>query len=186
MTSIHVRAHYGWPLIGLHWLTFLLIAVVYATAELSDAFPKGSAARSGVRAAHEMLGLLVLALVGVRLAARVFSAVPAIVPAPPRWQELLASAAHLALYGLMILLPLVGWLMLSAAGKPVPFFAWELPPLLAPSRSLAKILEEVHEAVASVGYALIGLHAAAALFHHYVVRDNTLRRMLPGNLSALR
>jgi cytochrome b561 len=60
-----------------------------------------------------------------------------------------------------------------------------LPPLLAPNRSLAKVLEDVHETVASVGYALIGLHAAAALFHHYVVRDNTLRRMLPGMGGAL-
>ena len=181
-----VRARYSWPQIGLHWLTFLLIAVVYATAELSEAFPKGSAARSSLRAGHEMIGLLVLALVGLRVAVRMFSAAPAIVPAPPRWQALLATAAHLALYGLMVVLPLVGWLMLSAAGKPIPFFAWELPPLLAPNRSLAEILEDVHEAVASVGYALIGVHAAAALFHHYVVRDNTLRRMLPGMGGALR
>jgi cytochrome b561 len=86
----------------------------------------------------------------------------------------------------MVVLPLIGWLMLSAAGKPIPFFAWELPPLLAPNRSLAEVLEDVHEAVASVGYALIGAHAAAALFHHYVVRDNTLRRMLPGMGGALR
>jgi len=186
MTSARALTRYGWPLIGLHWLTFLLIVVVYATAELSDAFPKGSVGRSNLRAVHEMLGLLVLALAGLRLAVRAFSAPPAIVPAPPRWQALLATAAHLALYGLMIMLPLVGWLMLSAAGKPVPFFLWELPPLLAPSRSLAKVFEDVHEAIASVGYALIGLHAAAALFHHYVVRDDTLRRMLPGMGGAVR
>lgn len=186
MTAVHARTRYNWPLIGLHWLTFLFVVVVYAAAELSDAFPKGSAARSNLRAGHEMLGLLVLALVGLRIAVRAFSAAPAIVPAPPRWQELLATVAHLALYGLMIVLPLVGWLMLSAAGKPVPFFAWELPPLLAPSRSLAKVLEDVHEAVASAGYALIGLHAVAALFHHYVVSDDTLRRMLPGRGNGLR
>jgi superoxide oxidase len=186
MKSVRIRTRYGWPLIGLHWLTFVLIAVIYATAELSDAFPKGSAGRANLRTVHEMLGLLVLALVGVRIAARLFSAVPAVVPAPPRWQDLLASAAHLALYGWMIVLPLVGWLMLSAAGKPVPFFAWELPPLLAPSRPLAKVFEDVHEAIATAGYALIGLHAAAALFHHHVIRDNTLRRMLPGSGSALR
>ena len=99
---------------------------------------------------------------------------PAIEPVPPRWQALLAKAAHFALYGLMIVLPLSGWLMLSAGGKPIPFFAWELPPLVAPSKSLARRLQEVHEAIASAGYALIGLHAAAALFHHYLLRDNTL------------
>ncbi len=107
-------------------------------------------------------------------------------PVPPRWQALLAKAAHIALYGLMIVLPLSGWLMLSAAGKPIPFFAWELPPLVAPSKSVAKAIAEVHETIASVGYALIGLHAAAALFHHYLLRDNTLRLMLPGARAAAR
>jgi cytochrome b561 len=186
MTSSHVRTRYGWPLIGLHWLTFLLIVVVYATAELSDAFPKGSAGRANLRAGHEMLGLTVFGLVWLRLAVRAFTAAPAIDPVPSRWQALLAKAAHFALYGLMIVLPLSGWLMLSAAGKPIPFFAWELPPLVAPGRSLAKAFEELHEAIASLGYALIGLHATAALFHHYLLRDNTLKLMLPGARAAVR
>jgi len=88
------------------------------------------------------------------------------------------------LYGLMIALPLSGWLMLSAAGKPIPFFGWELPALVAPNRSLATAVDDVHEAIATAGYWLIGLHAAAALFHHYIVRDNTLRLMLPGARNA--
>jgi cytochrome b561 len=186
MTDSHVRTRYAAPLIGLHWLTFLLIAVVYATAELSDAFPKGSTGRANLRTGHEMSGLLVFGLVWLRLAVRAFTGAPAIEPVPPRWQSLLARVAHIALYGLMIVLPLSGWLMLSAAGKPIPFFAWELPPLVAPSRSVAKALEEVHEAIASLGYALIGLHAAAALFHHYLLRDNTLKLMLPGTDGAVR
>ena len=96
--------------------------MVYATAELSDAFPKGSAGRANLRAGHEMFGLLVFGLVWLRLAVRAFTSAPAIEPVPPRWQALLAKAAHIALYGLMIVLPLSGWLMLSAAGKPIPFF----------------------------------------------------------------
>jgi superoxide oxidase len=184
MTDSLVRTRYGWPLIGLHWLTFLLIVVVYATAELSDAFPKGSAGRANLRAGHEMFGLLAFGLIWLRLAVRALTVAPAIEPAPPRWQALLARAAHIALYGLMIVLPLSGWLMLSAAGKPIPFFVWELPPLMAPSKSFAEAFEEVHEAIASLGYALIGLHAAAALFHHYLLRDNTLKLMLPGTRAA--
>ena len=184
MTPTEVRTRSGWPLIGIHWLTFLLIVVVYATAELSDAFPKGSAGRAILRAGHEMFGLVVFGLVWLRLTVRAFAAAPAIEPTPPHWQALLAKAAHIALYGLMIVLPLSGWLMLSAAGKPIPFFAWELPPLVAPSKSIAKAIAEVHEAIASVGYALIGLHAAAALFHHYLLRDNTLKLMLPGTRAA--
>jgi cytochrome b561 len=86
---------------------------------------------------------------------------------------------HVALYVLMIGLPLVGWLILSASGKPVPFFGLQLPALVGENKALADLFKEIHETGGTVGYFLIGLHAAAALFHHYVVRDNTLRRMLP-------
>ena len=124
------------------------------------------------------------AVVWLRLIARAFADTPPIMPAPPLWQARLAKAVHAALYCLMISLPLSGWLMLSAAGKPIPFFGWELPALVAPNRSLASAVDDVHEAIATAGYWLIGLHAAAALFHHYIVRDNTLRLMLPGVRNA--
>ena len=74
--------------------------------------------------------------------------------------------------------PLGGWLILSAEGDPVPFFGLTLPPLVAPDKELAETIEEIHETAGTAGYWLIGLHAAGALFHHYVVRDNTLLRML--------
>jgi cytochrome b561 len=86
---------------------------------------------------------------------------------------------HVALYVLMIGMPVAGWLMLSADGKPIPFFGLQLPALIDKSKDLAKIIKEIHETGGTVGYYLIGLHAVAALFHHYYVRDNTLQRMLP-------
>ena len=86
---------------------------------------------------------------------------------------------HLALYGLMIITPLLAWLMLNAAGKPVPYFEFGLPTLVAPDPDLARQFKHWHEWLGSAGYWLIGLHAAAGLFHHYWVRDNTLVRMLP-------
>lgn len=76
-------------------------------------------------------------------------------------------------------MPLVGWLILSAAGKPVPFFGLQLPPLIGQNSNWAELLKEVHGTGATVGYILIGLHAAAALYHHYFLRDNTLSRILP-------
>ncbi len=73
------------------------------------------------------------------------------------------------------------WLMLllSAAGKSIPFFGLQLPALIGESKSLADVIKEIHEIGGTVSYFLIGLHAAAALFHHYFVLDDTLRRMLP-------
>ena len=84
----------------------------------------------------------------------------------------------------MLGMPLAGWLILSAAGKPIPFFGIHLPALIAENKDLSKLIKEVHETVGTIGYFLIGLHALAALFHHYVLRDNTLLRMLPGRNRA--
>ncbi|MCY1376223.1 Cytochrome b561 [compost metagenome] len=86
---------------------------------------------------------------------------------------------HAALYVFMVGMPLAGWLYLSAKGKPVPFFGLELPALMGTDPEAAAWIKEVHETVGVAGYWFIGLHAAAALFHHHVIKDNTLLRMLP-------
>jgi len=164
--------------IALHWLMLLLIAAVYACIELKGNFPRGSEPRELLKQWHFALGMLVWALVWARLLARMLlSAPPATVAAG--WQNTLAAAMHLALYGLMIGLPLLGWLVLSAADK-TQVLSFTLPPLLAPNQALAGQLKEIHEWLGVAGYWLIGLHAAAVVLHHYVLRDDTLRRMLPG------
>lgn len=175
----NTESRYGSLSIGLHWLMLLLIAGVYACIELRGNFPKGSDIREGLKTWHFMLGLSILVLVLVRLAAHFIGTVPRIEPDPPKWQSLFAKLMHIALYALMIGMPLLGWLTLSAEGKLVPFFGLQLPSLVGESKSIAGWAKELHETGGTVGYFLIGLHAAAALFHHYVVRDNTLRRMLP-------
>jgi cytochrome b561 len=172
------RARFNFPLIALHWLTLALIAGAYLTSELREAF-EHTPTEAVIKQWHTVLGLTVLALAAVRIAVRAASRAPAIEPPPPRWQARIATLVHLGLYGLMIALPLTGWLMLNADGEAVTWFGRTLPALVGPSRRLAHMLEDVHEAIANAGYVLIGLHAAAALFHHYVVRDNTLRLMLP-------
>ena len=156
---------YGSLSIGLHWLMFILIAAVYTCIELHSQFPKGSDTREALKMWHFMLGLSVLFLVILRLLVR-FASGPAPRIEPPS--------------GLMLGLPLAGWMVLSLSGKPIPFFGLDLPALAAENEDLAKQVKEIHETVGTVGYFLIGLHAFAALFHHYVLRDNTLRRMLPG------
>jgi superoxide oxidase len=165
--------------IGLHWVMLLLLAAVYASMEFRDIFPKGSEGRSALKSWHYMLGLTVFALVWVRLLVNRIGTAPAITPEPPRWQTVASQWVHAALYLLMIGMPLAGWLTLSAKGEAIPFFGLQLPALMAENKNLADIIKEVHETGAAVGYFLIGLHAVAALFHHYFVRDNTLRRMWP-------
>ena len=172
---------YGSLSIGLHGLRLLLIAAVYACIELRGNFPKGSDIREGLKTWHFMLGLSVLVLVVFRAVVHFIGVVPRIQPDPPKWQTLLAKLMHIALYALMIGMPLLGWLTLSAEGKFVPFFGLQLPQLVGASKSVADWAKELHETGGTIGYFLIGFHAAAALFHHYVVRDNTLWRMLPNH-----
>lgn len=166
--------------IALHWLMLLLIVAVYAAINLREFYPRGSDIREAFKMWHFMLGLSVFVLVLVRIVARVTGGTPAITPQPPKWQKLVAKVTHFGLYALMIGMPIGGWLILSASGKPIPFFGLELPALVAPNKDFAGQIKEIHETFGTVGYYLIGLHAVAALFHHYIAKDNTLRRMLPG------
>lgn len=166
--------------IGMRWLMLLLLIAVYAVIELHDAFPKDSDLRAQTKTWHYMLGLCVLVLVAVRLATRLVSCpAPRIVPESSPWQQRLAGWMRLALYLFMVAMPLLGWLLLSAEGDPIPFFGLQLPPLLGESKASADLLKDIHETIAAIGYWLIGLHAAAALFHHHLMHDNTLVGMLP-------
>jgi cytochrome b561 len=170
---------YGSMQITLHWVMLLLLAAVYACIELRGYFPKGSDTREALKTWHFMLGLTVLVLAMARVVIHLFGPGPRINPVPPRWQLIASKVVHIALYAFMFGMPIVGWLLLSADAKAIPFFGVELPALTRANSDMAKQLKEVHEAVGTVGYVLIGVHAAAALIHHYVVRDNTLRRILP-------
>lgn len=168
---------YGKPSVAMHWITVIAMAGIYLSINLADLFAKGSAERIALKDLHYSLGLLVFALLWLRMVLRLRASTPPIVPAPSALQARLGKLVHLVLYLLMVAMPLLGWCILSARGKPVPFFGLDIPALIAPDKPLARQLRDVHELGANLGYLLIGGHAAAALFHHYVSRDNTLRRM---------
>lgn len=171
--------NYGALSVGFHWVMVALLTAVYACMEFRGYFPKGSVGRDFMKHWHFMLGLSVLILAAARLVINLSDRAPGITPEPPRWQSLSARAMHYALYALMLGLPMVGWLLLSASGKPIPLFGMTLPALIGENKNTADLLKEIHETGATLGYFLIGSHAAAALFHHYVMKDNTLRRILP-------
>ncbi len=173
-------SRYSGAIIALHWLTLLLVIAAYASMELEDLFSRGSAGRDLLKTLHYSFGLSVLLLVAGRLMLRAVSKAPPIIPAPGRLQALAAHAMHAALYLWMLGMPLLGWALQGAEGHDVALFGLPVPALMTPSELWEDRLEDAHETLAIVGYWLIGLHAAAALFHHVFLRDNTLRRMLPG------
>lgn len=171
------KPKYSKATIWLHWLSLLLIAGVYITMEFRGSFERGSPGRELMKSMHYMLGLTLLLLTIFRLWFRSRQSYPPIAPPQPAWMHWLAKGVHLALYLLLLGMPLLGWLILSAEGQTIPFWGLELPAFMASSAEWAELFEEVHQWIAQAGYAVIGLHAAAALFHHYVKRDNTLVRM---------
>jgi cytochrome b561 len=177
MNNPNIPNRYSPLLIGLHWFMFVLLIAVFATIESRSLFPRGSDPRELVKALHFMLGIAVLLLVVIRLGVRLSSPTPAIVPAPRFIENLLAKVMHATLYAFMILMPIAGWIILSAEGHGVPFFGLELPPLLDKNEALAEQVEDLHKLVGEIGYYLIGLHVLAGLFHHYIKRDNTLQRI---------
>lgn len=128
---------------------------------------------------HKWTGIVILLLVVLRLLWRVTHRPPALLAGTPRWQENSAHAVHFALYGLMLAVPLSGWLMSSALGFQVVLFGiLPLPDLIAANKATGHLLKTVHE---WLNYSLLGfvmLHVGAALHHHSILRDGTLRRML--------
>lgn len=176
---MNTQTRFSTAVIALHWLTLFLLVAVYACMELRGLAPKGSVLRADMKSLHYSLGLSVLVIVVVRLAVRwAAGRAPPVVPALPVWQQRLARLAHVALYAFLFTMPILGWFTLSAAGTPIVLFGMPLPALMAPDEALGRQIKELHETIATVGYFLVGLHAAAALWHHYLRRDNTLLRML--------
>ncbi|PWC20840.1 cytochrome b561 [Brenneria roseae subsp. roseae] len=163
-----------------HWIIFVLIVVTYCAMELRGLVPRGSNAREWMRVLHYTCGLSVLILSVARIVIKITHQEPEIVPPLPRWQRILAKSVHGVLYLMFIGLPLMGALSLYYGGIEWSFFFFPMPFSAEPDLIMESDLIDIHETIASVGYFIIGLHAAAALYHHYIVRDNTLIRMMPG------
>lgn len=165
--------------IALHWLTFLLVVTAYATIELRGFAQRGSWQGYAMIITHFSAGATILVLMLVRLFLRTLHRTPPITPAPPRWQTGLAHLTHTLLYALFITLPILGLTSRYLKGREWWLFGISMPVAPEPDFDMADMLIGWHETLAPLGYWLIGLHAAAALFHHYLLKDNTLLRMMP-------
>ena len=165
--------------VALHWLMALALAANFALGATMHDLPL-SPQKLQFYAWHKWTGISLLALVTLRLIWRGFHAAPALLPGPV-WQQRAARLSHFLLYALMFAVPLSGWVMSSAGGFTVMYLGvLPLPDLVAKDKALFETLKEVHESLNYALLALVLLHAAAALKHHFIDRDATLRRMLPG------
>ena len=161
----------------IHWLMFLLIAVAAISIEVREAIPKGTDLRSELKNLHIFIGQLVLIFLFVRVIARLSFKQP-LPESQIDWQVALMKLVHVALYVLMLAIPITGILLLQAGAKEVSFLGYVLPEIISPDRQIKKIIKEVHELLSNSLYLLVALHVAASLWHHYVIRDGSLKRML--------
>jgi cytochrome b561 len=174
---------YGWIAIALHWAMAALLVGLLGLGIFMVGLPEIGYDREKITLilVHKALGMIALAAAVARLSWRLTNALPRFVAGLPPWQEVSALFVHLWLYALMFAVPLTGWLMSSAGGYPTPIFAWlDAPDLIGRNEHLFRTLIDVHRWLAYAFAGLVVLHTAAALRHHLVRKDHTLRRMLPG------
>lgn len=173
---------YGSIAILLHWAMALLLVALLGTGFYMVRLPDVGYDTEKITLilVHKAIGMLALSLAVLRLAWRLAQALPRFVDTLPAWQQVSAIFVHLSLYALMLALPVTGWLMSSAGGYPVPFFGlFDVPDLIAPNEALFRTLIDVHRWLAFALAFFAVLHAAAALRHHLLLKDDTLRRMWP-------
>ena len=179
-----MSTHYTATAKSLHWLMALLIFGLLALGFYMSDLPL-SPEKLQFYSWHKWAGVSVFVLVWLRLFWRVTHRPPAFAASLSATQQTLAHLGHLALYLLMIAIPVSGWLMSSAKGvQTVWFGVLPLPDLLGRDKALGAQLADLHSALNIGLLVLIGGHAAAALFHHLVRKDDTLRRMLPARTPS--
>lgn len=163
----------------LHWLmALMIIAMLFIGAGMVASV---SERHQWLIHLHKPLGIAILVLVIVRLVVRFSTRQPPLPADLPGWQTVAAKASHVLLYVLMLILPLLGWAMLSAAGDPVMLgSSLQLPAILPANAQLFALLRKAHGFLAYLLFLTVLLHLAAALFHGWVRRDGVLESMLRG------
>jgi cytochrome b561 len=178
MKASDTAQRYSTTAIALHWLTALLIVCGF-TLGLSMVGLPISRQKLQWYAWHKWIGITVFLLTCARLAWRLWNPAPAL-PAMPAWQVRAALMSHCAFYALLLAIPISGWTFSSASGVQVVYLGLvPLPDLLPKDRQTAAVLVIVHQTLNFTLLALVCLHTAAALKHHFVDRDAVLARMLP-------
>jgi cytochrome b561 len=162
---------------GLHWLMALLILGLLSIGLYMADLPL-SPQKLELYSWHKWAGVTAFVLVWLRLAWRVTHRPPALPEGLSPLMRLAAHVGHVALYGLMVVIPLSGWLMSSAKGfQTVWFGVLPIPDLIGKDKALGDLLKEVHEALNWLLMLTLAGHVLAALWHHFVLKDDTLRRM---------
>lgn len=161
----------------LHWLIFILIPTqFYLVWSLSDNSPLTPL----YMMLHKSIGFTLIFLGILFFIWHIANVKPLPPVTQPRWQYIISKAVHHTLFLLIILMPIIGYLLTCADGKPINFFGlFTIHCLISPNDHLGNIMFSTHQTIAFIILALVGIHFLAALYHHFICKDNVLKRMLP-------
>jgi len=169
---------WGWPSRTLHWLMAVLILGQVALGKYAHELDR-SMEKLNLMMWHKSIGICLLILLILRLTWTWINPKPVSAEVTSQWRRAAERLSHAALYLLMFAIPVSGWLMNSA--KNIPFRVFRtipLPDLLGPSEKLGELFEDLHEGLVKALLVLLVVHIAAALWHHFYLRDKVLVRML--------
>jgi cytochrome b561 len=179
MTLRNTTARWGSTAQLLHWLIVALIITQVILASMAEDLPLGMK-KLAMYARHKSVGITILGLAVIRLAWRWANPTPTLPTTLKPYERVLAQLTHAALYLLLFAMPLTGWMMTSARGFPVSWFGFiQLPDFVPRDQALYNLMKETHDNLALALYVVVGLHVLAALKHHFMLKDDVLRRMLP-------
>ena len=176
-TGATVNARYGDAAIAFHWTAALLVVVVGVLGLLHDSWPK-TTQKSWINI-HALLGLLLFLLTLIRLRWRVKYPPPKLPDDAGELSRRLSFPVHFLLYFLMLLIPLFGIVTFIWHGRSFNFGLFQVDFHIRSNRAVFHPTEDIHGYLAYALFALAGLHAVAALYHHWIRRDGVLLRMLP-------
>lgn len=175
---------WGAPAKLLHWAVAMLVFVQFGLGWAAVSW-RMSPTKLDLFVWHKSIGVLILLLMIARLAWRAVNVAPSLPAGVPPVERFAARLSHVLLYVLLLLMPVTGWIINSAANIPFLIF-WQvpLPAIVSPDQALADAAKHVHLALFILLALLVLVHVGAALRHHFVKRNAVLTRMLPGRAGA--
>ncbi|WP_066961543.1 cytochrome b [Microbulbifer sp. Q7] len=178
MQACNSNIQYGWVAVLFHWLMAPAIIGMFALGWWMVGLSYYDPWYRQGPDIHKSVGILLALLLVARLLWRWLNTAPAPEPAP-RWQQRAASVAHAVLYGLLLAIAASGYLISTADGRAIEVFNWfSVPATLQGLENQEDIAGTIHEWLAWTLMGLVLVHSLAAFKHHFVNKDNTLRKML--------
>lgn len=180
----NTRSRYGWLSVSIHWLMALTVIGMFALGIWMRQLSYYDPWYKDGPTIHKSIGILLFILLLARIVWRNINIRPSDDPALKAWERITAHLTHFALYGLMLALMIAGYLISTADGRPIDVFnLFSVPATLHGLADQEDIAGEIHEILAWALVLLAGVHALAALKHHFINRDSTLLKMLGRDAS---